>query len=344
MEKPLNTKFNKHTVKRIKNVSQNMRKKTSKKKIHYVKINPKKCVYTFTKFFLKISKKKFYRVCTPYKEITPFTSIDFFAWLRVLTIKPNALSSFGQQNLNFIKFRYLIFILSAVFFQRILLRLNILLKLKEKFFSGISSFNLAPITDTLCFYSLGRLKSRYGFTSKLKKKKFIFLKLKKLILEQKLHSALFRTVFVNLKRICNQMNPKFSLVTPKTSRMWWVSYLFYFKDLINILYFSAYFSNSRLITSFIARNIVNKKNHYRFLRSIQRIIKYFFWFERAPGFYGICIKVRGKFHGILRKRKFHLRLGRTRLHTLQTRVDCSYEQSFTRFGVFSIKTWLLYYK
>jgi ribosomal protein S3 len=140
------------------------------------------------------------------------------------------------------------------------------------------------------------------------------------------------------------LNLKYLLQVAPSSRMWWLSNLFFFKDLISVIYFSVYFYNSNLLASFISRNITNSKKQYRLMKSIRRIINYFFWFERAPGFYGISISVHGKFHGILRKRKFQLRFGRIGKHTLKNRIDCSYKQSFTRFGVFSIKVWLLYNK
>ena len=71
-------------------------------------------------------------------------------------------------------------------------------------------------------------------------------------------------------------------------------------------------------------------------------MKYFYWFQRAPGFRGICLRVHGKFKGMLRKRRFILRLGKSSVQELKVRVDYSYQQSFTRFGVFAIKVWLFY--
>lgn len=343
MKKYLKTKITTRIVKTIKNVSKKLRKKRIKKKKYYIKINTRKCVYVLAKFLLKNPKKKSYINRNSFKKFkaVTFTLIKFLTWVRVLTNKFSLLT-FKIHIMDFKAIQYLIFILNVVYSQRVLLRFNTIVGLKKRFFKN---WDIKKLIFSVSYSrNLGLLRTSYQFTSKKKKNKFIFFKLKKLILEQKLFSALSKTVFVSLKRICNKISPKFSLVVPRTSRMWWVSYLFYFKDLINILYFSAYFSNSNLITGFIARNILNKKNHYRLLRSIKRIINYFFWFERAPGFCGIRIRVHGKFHGILRKRKFHMRLGRTGLHTLQTRVDYSYAQSFTRFGVFSIKTWLLYIK
>lgn len=75
---------------------------------------------------------------------------------------------------------------------------------------------------------------------------------------------------------------------------------------------------------------------------MRRIMKYFFWFEKSPGFCGIRFDVRGKFQGRLRKRKYNMRIGRMCMHTLKINIDYSYRQSFTRFGIFSIKVWVAF--
>lgn len=92
----------------------------------------------------------------------------------------------------------------------------------------------------------------------------------------------------------------------------------------------------------MGRNISDKKKHFRFLKHIRRIFKKFFFFEQSPGFSGLRISVHGKFHGVLRRRKFEIRIRKMQLSNLQNRLDYSYVQSFTCFGVFSVKVWLLY--
>jgi ribosomal protein S3 len=75
----------------------------------------------------------------------------------------------------------------------------------------------------------------------------------------------------------------------------------------------------------------------------KRIMRYFFKYEKPPNFYGIKVEVRGKFHGILRKRKFKINMGRTGINKLNIFIDYDLRRSFTRFGVFSTKVWLTYF-
>jgi ribosomal protein S3 len=71
-------------------------------------------------------------------------------------------------------------------------------------------------------------------------------------------------------------------------------------------------------------------------------MRFFFSHEYLRGFSGMCIQVSGKFQGILRKRKFKISIGHTSFQSVNKYVDYSMENSFTRFGVFSIKIWSLY--
>jgi hypothetical protein len=66
---------------------------------------------------------------------------------------------------------------------------------------------------------LNQVKKLYTNTLQIKKKKRIFLKLKKLILEQKLYSATNIITFVKLKNIYNVLNLKYLLQVAPSSRM-----------------------------------------------------------------------------------------------------------------------------
>jgi ribosomal protein S3 len=88
---------------------------------------------------------------------------------------------------------------------------------------------------------------------------------------------------------------------------------------------------------FIAKHINDKKRHYNFLKSIKRVMRFFFSHEHLRNFSGMFIQVSGKFQGILRKRKFQISTGYTSIQSVSRYVDYTMENSFTRFGVFSIK-------
>jgi len=73
-------------------------------------------------------------------------------------------------------------------------------------------------------------------------------------------------------------------------------------------------------------------------------LRFFFAHEKLRNFCGVFIQVSGKFQGILRKRKFQMSFGHTSFQSVTKQVDYNLQTSFTRFGVFSIKVWLLYSK
>jgi ribosomal protein S3 len=66
-------------------------------------------------------------------------------------------------------------------------------------------------------------------------------------------------------------------------------------------------------------------------------MRFFFSHEYLRKFSGMFIRVSGKFQGILRKRKFQISMGHTSFQSVNKHIDYSMENSFTRFGVFSIK-------
>ena len=66
-------------------------------------------------------------------------------------------------------------------------------------------------------------------------------------------------------------------------------------------------------------------------------MRFFFRYDKLRKFSGIFIQVNGKFQGILRKRKFKISFGYTSFQSITKQVDYHLQESFTKFGVFSIK-------
>ena len=192
--------------------------------------------------------------------------------------------------------------------------------------------------------NLNYLKNRFKlfnctkvfFFSKLK------FKLKKLLLEKSLFRSIGKKSIVYFRNILKVIKVKNQLRVPTYCRMWWLRKVFYFKDFLYILYFSIYFHTSKLLAIFIANNINDRKKHYRLLKTLKKIMRYFFIYERPKNFFGIYITVHGKFHGILRKRNFKVKFGRIGVRKFNLLVDYNLQKKFTRFGVFSIKVWLIY--
>jgi hypothetical protein len=170
----------------------------------------------------------------------------------------------------------------------------------------------------------------------------IKFKLKKLALEKVLFKSVGKKSIVYFRNILKVIKLKNRLRVPTYCRMWWLRKVFYFKDFLYILYFSVYFHTSKLLATFVANNINDRKKHYRLLKTLKKIMRYFFIYERPKNFFGIYLAVHGKFHGILRKRNFKVKFGRAGVRKFNLLVDYNLQKKFTRFGVFSIKVWLIY--
>jgi len=84
--------------------------------------------------------------------------------------------------------------------------------------------------------------------------------------------------------------------------------------------------------------------HFNFLKKVRRLLTNFFYYGKYCNLIGILLKVHGKFQGILRKRRFKHKYGKTNMTTFRTFVDYDLQKSYTKFGVFSIKVHLFYSK
>jgi ribosomal protein S3 len=83
--------------------------------------------------------------------------------------------------------------------------------------------------------------------------------------------------------------------------------------------------------------------HFNFLKKIKRLIHNFLNYSKY-GLIGLLIKVHGKFQGVLRKRRFKYAYGKTSMTSFNTFIDYDLQKSYTKFGVFSIKVYLMYSK
>lgn len=115
------------------------------------------------------------------------------------------------------------------------------------------------------------------------------------------------------------------------------SRLFFFKDFLNLFFFAVFFKKSFLLAKFISKNITNKKMHFNILKKVQRVISTLLRYGKFHHLIGLRIKVHGKFQGKLQKRKFSFFFGKPGLTTFFVKIDYNLQQSFTKFGVFSIK-------
>ena len=124
---------------------------------------------------------------------------------------------------------------------------------------------------------------------------------------------------------------------------------FYFKNLlqernkflIQLLFLSCLYNNTEMFAKYIAINIQKTKNHKRLLRQITLAIETF-WKKRKLTLLGIQLRVTGKLNGKMRKSKYHYNIGKVQLQTISTFLNYDIAISYTKFGIMSVKFWLLY--
>ena len=200
----------------------------------------------------------------------------------------------------------------------------------------------------IIFFNKLKKKSFINKKKKLKNKKWFFLKKKlrykitNIKIERLLYKCLKFKSKVVIQNILNIINPENILRIPHKALIWNWFTLFYFVDFLYIFFFSIYLKNSNLLSWFIAKYITSKKSHFFFLKKIKRLLFLYFHHGTKFDIKGVFFKVCGKFQGKLRKRKFIASYKKKSLTTFTDLVSFSISQSYTKFGVFSIKVWLIY--
>lgn len=111
--------------------------------------------------------------------------------------------------------------------------------------------------------------------------------------------------------------------------------------LIRLLFLACIYNNSQIFSEHIAYQLKANKNHKRFLRQTILIVE-IFWTMRKISLWGIQLRVSGKLDGRMRKSKYHYNIGKVQLQTLKTFLNYSISISYTKFGIISIKFWLLH--
>lgn len=114
---------------------------------------------------------------------------------------------------------------------------------------------------------------------------------------------------------------------------------------IRMLYFflltATVFYKSSLIGQYLAFQIKKFKNHLRILRNFTNMLEKLYYNHRIK-FNGIIIRATGKLGGKMRKSKYHYKLGKANLQIIETPLSYYLGISATRFGIISIKIWLVF--
>ena len=112
------------------------------------------------------------------------------------------------------------------------------------------------------------------------------------------------------------------------------------KFLLKTLLLSTCYMNSILITDYLSIILQTNKRHRWLLKKFIEIIEMFFYLNIIK-FKGFQLRVSGKLNGKMRKSKYHYKLGKVKLQSISFYLTYSFNISYTKFGVLSIKIWLL---
>lgn len=101
------------------------------------------------------------------------------------------------------------------------------------------------------------------------------------------------------------------------------------------------YCSSKIIVDYLLNLIKKNKNHHRSLKIFTNFLEKLFLYK-AIKLLGFQLRVTGKLGGKMRKSKYHYKLGKVQLQTLKSRLSYDLGLSYTKFGIISIKVWLLH--
>lgn len=106
------------------------------------------------------------------------------------------------------------------------------------------------------------------------------------------------------------------------------------------LYLALVYKNSKLLAEYLSEAIKKDKQHRKILQKCTDAIEKIF-FSKLLFLSGLQIRVTGKLGGKMRRSKYHYKLGTVQLQTLKHFVSYSCLPVYTKFGLISIKVWLV---
>lgn len=100
------------------------------------------------------------------------------------------------------------------------------------------------------------------------------------------------------------------------------------------------YMNTKIITDYLSAMIETDRNHKKILKNFIKIVEKVF-FSNTINLKGFQLRVSGKLNGKMRKSKYRYSLGKVQLQTIKLQLSYSMGISYTKFGILSIKIWLL---
>lgn len=112
--------------------------------------------------------------------------------------------------------------------------------------------------------------------------------------------------------------------------------------LLNILATSSLYFNGAPLVGYLGGALrLAGKNHFVILRTFTEVLDIFFFSKLARSLSGVQLRLNGKLNGRMRRSKYHYKLGEVQLQKLQQMLTYHSGFSYTKFGVISIKLWLM---
>ena len=244
---------------------------------------------------------------------------------------------FNNVKINFIKKKnFLIYFIKNFFFLK-----------KFFFFNNFKFYNFKYLIKNLFFLNV--LLNNLFFLKKLNKNKLIkkinlitFNKIKFNLITNYIKFVFLRNNNFFFKLKFRNLNNKFLKFLKFNKNFKKYNYLYNFKKIISLVYYSFLFKNNSLISNFILYLFSSwKKNHFIVFRTITEILDIFFNSNilNLKGFY---LQVKGKINGQKRKIKLTHSLGKLNFSKFKSKMSYNFFSKLTIFGSIGIKVWFIY--
>lgn len=112
------------------------------------------------------------------------------------------------------------------------------------------------------------------------------------------------------------------------------------KQVLHTILLGSFYMNTSIISDYLSFLLVSTKNHKKILKIFLDIFEKLF-FSNIIKLKGFQLRIAGKLGGKMRKSKYNYKLGKVQLRSLNFCLNYSLGLSYTKFGVISVKVWLL---
>ena len=192
------------------------------------------------------------------------------------------------------------------------------------------------------WFLLQRVHQRYfvRYKKKIVKDLLIYLKLK-LKLQIQLETIFKFPVILNIRNVWDEIPPKYK---EKCKKIFWKAKQHKknknLQQLINIICVVFLIRRVLVLTDFIANELEKKKDHWVILNSIKYVIHELNRF--IPDIKGFRLSIWGKINNAKKTRKFTISMGQIALNNLNFKADHYLSHSYTPYGIFGVKSWIIY--